>query len=221
MVARLWWKEARLFWPIAAFLAVVSVAAQWLVIYLLRQGGPDRRAAGPGPRLDLPLRVRGRRGEPCRRAREPHAAAARRASRRAVAALGGEVVVRRWARRCSWGYRCWPGMRTSRRIRGTMLRPRNAVVLGGLVALLQVLGWGLFWSAVCGQALTAAVLAVCSAGLMLPLLDPGLNFRLDPAAPWLTRSLAAWPRGASAFFLSGPALPAGRSSRGEPSTRSA
>ena len=56
-----------------------------------------------------------------------------------------------------------------------LLRPRNATVVAGALVLLQVLGWGFFWSAVCGHALTAAVLAVCSMGLTMPLFEIGLN----------------------------------------------
>ena len=40
MVARLWWKEARLFWPIAAFLVLVAELTQVLTVYYF---GPDAR----------------------------------------------------------------------------------------------------------------------------------------------------------------------------------
>ena len=53
----------------------------------------------------------------------------------------------------------------------------------GALVLLQVLGWGFFWSAICGHALTAAVLAVCSMGLTMPLFEIGLNYRLECGHP--------------------------------------
>ena len=37
MVARLWWKEARLFWPIAALLVLVAELAQVADGLLLRE----------------------------------------------------------------------------------------------------------------------------------------------------------------------------------------
>ena len=43
MVARLWWKDARQFWPIWVLLAVVGLAAQWLILHYVgenaRNGG--------------------------------------------------------------------------------------------------------------------------------------------------------------------------------------
>ena len=104
-------------------------------------------------------------------------------------------------------------MRTCTRIRSSPCRSRRVRVLGGLVALLQVVGWGLLWSAVCSQALTAAVLAVCSAGLVLPLLDPWLvsGSSRDGALVQLAIGMAAMLASAVLFIRSGP--PIGRSSR--------
>ena len=35
MLIRLWWKEARQFWPIWAFLALTALVVQWVVLYSL------------------------------------------------------------------------------------------------------------------------------------------------------------------------------------------
>ncbi len=47
MVARLWWKEARMFWPIWVFLVVVAVATQMLRCIHLRSARRSRPAFWP------------------------------------------------------------------------------------------------------------------------------------------------------------------------------
>src|ERR1700728_3847895 len=37
MYARLWWKDARQFWPIWVFLALAAAVMQWLLLYYLEQ----------------------------------------------------------------------------------------------------------------------------------------------------------------------------------------
>jgi len=78
------------------------------------------------------------------------------------------------------------------------------IVLAVVAVLLEVLGWGLFWSALSGNALIAAVLAMVSSAFGLVLIRGGRNpeaVDLVASAPWrLALALAAG--GASAAVVS-------------------
>ncbi len=205
MVARLWWKEARLFWPIAAFLVLVAELAQVLTVYYFE------RDARTGLLALMAF------GWTCLYAFA--VAAASLAGERENGTLwlldalpAGRGTV--WGAKISFalgstlalGLLLFALSAVSTQTWGT-LGPLNATVVTGALALFQVLGWGFFWSAVCSHALTAAVLAVCSMGLTMPLFEIGLNLRLDTGSQWLTQILlAAATVGASAFFFiqSGP-----------------
>ncbi len=58
MFARLWWKDARQFWPIWVLLAVVSLAARGYSCTMSARGdatasGPSRHSDGPSVRVRL------------------------------------------------------------------------------------------------------------------------------------------------------------------------
>jgi hypothetical protein len=206
MVARLWWKEARLIWPIAALLAVVSVAAQWLVIHYL---GKEARTGG------LPLLAL---GWTCLYGFSVASATLAGERENRTLLLLDSLPVARW--------RLWAAKSSfavgSTLVLGALLAGIGALytdsnrfasgeiaylILGGSLVLLQVLGWGLFWSAVCGSALTAAVLAVCSCGLMLPLFDSGVNLRFQSSTDTLAQigiATATMLGSALLFIRSGP-----------------
>ena len=55
------------------------------------------------------------------------------------------------------------------------------LTLGGVVILLEVLGWGLFMSSITSNAPTAAVLAICGVSLFTPLLTSAFgSYGSDP-----------------------------------------
>jgi hypothetical protein len=217
MLARLWWKEARLIWPIAAFLAIVSIAVQWLALYYL---GKDARTGGL---TILAL------GWTCLYAFAVASASLAGEQENRTLLLLDALPVERWR---LWAAKVSFAM-GSTLLLGALLAgyaylytdsteqmpvaAKRYPILGGLVILFQALGWGLFWSAASSQALTAAVLAVCSAGLVMPLLDVGLNLRLESAGDVLAALglVAATILGSAFLFIrSGPPnrplLPAGR-----------
>ncbi len=57
-------------------------------------------------------------------------------------------------------------------------------IFRGSVIVLDVLGWGLFWSALLRNALAAAALAVCTTGLAVPIVDTGLNLARPYGDEW-------------------------------------
>jgi hypothetical protein len=207
MLARLWWKEARLIWPIAAFLAVVSVAVQWLALSYL---GKDARTGGL---TILAL------GWTCLYAFAVASASLAGERENRTLLLLDALPVERW--------RLWAAKASfavgSTLLLGALLAgyaylytdsfkqmppgTTHFPIAGGLAVLLQVLGWGLFWSAACGQALTAAVLAVCSAGLAMSFLDVGVSFRIESVGDALAALgvVAATVLGSAFLFIrSGP-----------------
>lgn len=205
MVARLWWKEARLFWPIAALLVLLAELAQVLTVYCFghdaRTGVLAVMALGWACLYGFAVASASLAGE-----RENgtlwllDALPAGRGSVWAAKlsfALGSTVALGSFlVALSSFSTESWQ-----------LLPPRNASIILGSLALLQVLGWGFFSSAICGHALTAAVLAVCSMGLTMPLLEIGFDFGPDSDLRWLTQLLlAAATIGASAYFFikSGP-----------------
>jgi hypothetical protein len=207
MITRLWWKEARLIWPIAAFLAIVSVAVHWLAIYYL---GKDARAGG------LPILAL---GWTCLYAFAVASASLAGEQENRTLLLLDALPVERW--------RLWAA-KASFAVGSTLLLGALLVgyaslytdsfgqlpvgttrfpIVGGVGLILQALGWGLFWSAACSHALTAAALAVCSAGLVMPLLGIGLNLRIETVGDALAALglLAATVLGSAFLFIrSGP-----------------
>jgi len=205
MFARLWWKEARLFWPIAALLVLIAQLAQGLTVYYL---GTDART---GILAVMAF------GWTCLYAFAVAAASLAGEHENGTLLLLDALPAGRgsvWGAKISFALGSTVALGLSLLALASlstetweMLRPRSAAVVTGIAVLLQVLGWGFFWSAICAHALTAAVLAVCSVGLILPLLEIGLNYSVPPGTQSLTWFLLAVVlAGASAFFFirSGP-----------------
>ena len=153
MYARLWWKDARQFWPIWLVLLLAAAATQWLMLNFVRPFGAgsacsaSRPCCGrastrslPGPRL-LPASAR--------RARSP----ARRLARRPAGRLGRQVFIRTRDD-------CHPDLRSAAHggSEHRTLEPGTAsdgIDCGRLDArsCSVALGWGLFWSSILKTAL--------------------------------------------------------------------
>ncbi|MGC8638636.1 MAG: hypothetical protein ACP5XB_02020 [Isosphaeraceae bacterium] len=181
MVARLWWKEARMFWPIWAFLLVIAAAVQILVLHF---SGDEART---GALAVLALRWT------CLYAFAVAAASFAGERENRTLDLLDSLPIERW--------RLWT-TKTSFAFVTTLAF--GLVVLGlaaagtvkvefeaaarsfvpGVVIVLEVLGWGLFWSAFLGNALVTAALAVCATGLSFPILDAGFHPALPLSEQW-------------------------------------
>ena len=94
MYARLWWKDARQFWPIWVVLLLAAAATQWLMLIFVGRQVRLRRARHLGPGLGGPLRTGGRGRGFRRGARNGHASAARHLARRSAGRLGGQGLIR-------------------------------------------------------------------------------------------------------------------------------
>jgi hypothetical protein len=164
MIARLWWKDARQFWPIWGFLLAAAAGVQWVV---LRYGGPEVRS-GLLPVLAV--------GWACLYALAVGASAFAGEREGGTLALLDALPVARWV--------LWEGKVSFALVStlGLALALVGVAALGterwdagrygdapeaALVAsalLLEALGWGLLWSARSGSALNAAVWSiVCTA----------------------------------------------------------
>ena len=182
MVARLWWKDARQFWPIWVLLAVVGLAAQWLILHYVgenaRNGGLAVVALGWTCLYAFAIAASAFAGE--RENRTLH--------------LLDALPVDRW-----W---IWTGKVSfaivSTFALGILLFLVAALatdiwdrftpwwgLFSGAAILFVVLGCGLFWSAVMSNALLAAVLAVFTALLLVPALDGEMNLQLGREARFL------------------------------------
>jgi hypothetical protein len=190
MYARLWWKDARQFWPVWVFLVIAAAASQWLA---LRYVGPEARLGA------LPLMAL---GWTCLYAFAVGAAAfAGEKESRTLAFLDTLPVARGvlWRGKVSFAI-------VSTLALGAVLLAITSLatdrweaagnsgvvflVLAGVALLLEVVGWSLLCSALTTNALTAAVLAVCSALLFTPIilarLDEELtSFSRPMATPYL------------------------------------
>ncbi len=177
MLARLWWKDARQFWPIWVLLAVVGLAAQSLILHYAGE------KARNGELVFLAL------GWTCLYAFAVATAAFAGERENRTLHLLDALPVDRW--------RLWTGKVSfafvSTLLLGLVLflaaalttdkwvamEPWNAVFAGTAI-LIVVLGSSLFWSAVMTNALLAGVLGVFTALLMIPALDVGLRLKLVP-----------------------------------------
>jgi hypothetical protein len=196
MLARLWWKEARLFWPIAAFLAVVCVVAHWLAIYYY---GDDARS---GALIVMAF------GWTCLYGFAVAAASLAGERENRTLQWLDALPVARW--RLWWAKASFAIVSTL--ALGLVLSgyayiytktlgalPQTSIFVDALVLLLLVVGWGLFWSAICAQALWAAALAVCSAAFVAPFLDRWLSVPVDLH----TLKILQIPVGVAAMLASG------------------
>ena len=148
MYARLWWKDARQFWPIWLVLIVAAAFTQWMILAFVgrpaRFGGLGIAALALGQSLRARRRGRGLR----RGTRNGHAQAARLFTGRSIGRLGGESLI------CAGDI-----PRTHASISGHGCREHRAMEFSGfshaiysalfLCMIVPVsLGWGLFWSSV-------------------------------------------------------------------------
>ncbi len=196
MVARLWWKDARQFWPIWVLIAVLGLAAQALALHYFdeqaRNGQLAFMALGWTCLFGFAIAAAAFAGE--------------RENRTLI--LLDTLPVARW--------RLWAGKVSfafvSTLVLGLLLFLAAALatdkwqvvtpwwgILVGLAVLFVVLGCSFFWSAVLSNALLAAVLAVCTALLVVPVVDNGLSLRMADE----TRHLNELVLGAVSMVASG------------------
>ena len=159
MYARLWWKDARQFWPIWVFLALAAAVVQGLLLYYL---GQDARHGA----LGLSALI----------------CASLYAFATGAAAFAGEretgtlrlLDILPVDRRVVWAGKVSFALVTTLALTLMLLamaamstdhwKPRDPLDVGGAIFgmfVLVALGWGLFWSAILSNALTAAVIAIC------------------------------------------------------------
>ncbi len=196
MVARLWWKDARQFWPIWVLLAVFGLAAQWLALHYF-----DEKARS-GELAVAAL------GWTCLYAFAVAAAAFAGERENRTLNLLDALPVERW--------RLWTSKVSfafvSTLVLGLLLFLAAALatdkwqvvtpwwgILVGVSVLFVVLGCSFFWSAVMSNALLAAVLAVCTALLVVPVFDNGLSLRMEDE----TRRLYEFVLGVLCLIASG------------------
>ncbi len=176
MVARLWWKDARQFWPIWVLLAVIGLAAQWLALHYFgekaRSGELAVAALGWTCLYAFAIAAAAFAGE--------------RESRTLI--LLDALPVERWRvwmGKVSFAFVSTLGLGLLLLFAAALATDKWQVVtpwwgiLEGVAALLLVLGCGLFWSAVMSNTLLAAVLAVCTALPVVPAINDALNLNQD------------------------------------------
>ena len=182
MYARLWWKDARQFWAIWVFLAAAMAVIQALAVHYL---GEDARHGSLGY---LALTCA------CLYAFATGAAAFAGERETGTLTLLDSLAI---DRNVIWTAKSTFALATTLMLTfllfsiaafstnewkqlGSFVSPWDAV---GFAMMIPVaLGWGLLWSAVLSNALTAAVTAISATGLSLGLLAAGFERRLlDPA----------------------------------------
>jgi ABC-type transport system involved in multi-copper enzyme maturation permease subunit len=172
MVARLWWKDLRQFWPIWGLIALLALAVQPILVRFF----PDLVRSGELAGLAL--------GWTCLYAYAVAAAAfAGERENRTLAWLDAIPVDRKrvWAAKASFalastlalGLVLLAAAAVSTE-RWTSVRPVEGV-LTGLAVVLVVLGCGLLWSTVASNALLAAVLSIGTSLVAMPLLESWLR----------------------------------------------
>ncbi|WP_165069539.1 hypothetical protein [Paludisphaera rhizosphaerae] len=196
MFARLWWKEARQTWPVWAFLAVVGIAIQALIVGYAQGDGEPRGLAILAEVVTLIYVFL--------------IAAAVFAGERESSTLWilDALPVERlrlWAAKASFAFA------TALGLGGLLLI--SALALGGystywrdisgvaLLVGLVAMGWGLFWSSLLANAMTAAVLAMVSLSVtLLALVNLQTESGAIDAAPLLLL-VAALSTAASAWIF--------------------
>jgi len=209
MFARLWWKESRQFWPVWLFVAAAAAGTQWLAT---RVGGRDVREGALGVAAAGWAALYG-----CAAAATAFAGERETGTLRLLDAMPVGRP-RLWAAKASFALVTTLGLGAVLLISADAGTERWGLP-GGVVSvwfvaatvgalLLEVVGWGLFWSSFCGNALTAAALTVCSTLLLDPALW-GLSFfdysrTFDPVS-WRL-GLAAAAAGGSVWRVAGREL---------------
>ena len=174
MYTILWWKDARQFWPIWVFLALAAAVVQGLLLYYL---GQDARHGALGVSALI--------------------CASLYAFATGAAAFAGEqemgtlrlldiLPADRWV---VWGAKVSFALMTTLMLTLILLamaarihdrwNPQGSLsaweALGFAMTIPIALGWGLFWSAILSNALTAAVIAIFCTGVSLSLLMSRLD----------------------------------------------
>jgi len=158
MYARLWWKDVRQFWPIWVFLALAAVVIQGLLLHYL---GRDARQGVLGLSALLCASLYAFAAGAAAFAGEREAGTLRLLD---ILPVDRQVV---WAGKVSFALVTTLALALVLLAMAAMSTDRWTpqgslsfwVALGMVV--LVALGWGLFWSAVLSNALTAAVMAIC------------------------------------------------------------
>lgn len=173
MIARLWWKEARLFWPIWVFLGLTALAVQGGALYLF---GSDVRGGVLGV---FAL------GWACLYGCAAASAAIAGEREHQTLALLDRLGLDRaglWRGKASFAivstfalaavlFGCAALTTEHWETQGAGLA---LAVVGAVAVLLEVLGWGLFWSAALSNPLIAAILTLCSL-VVVPILTQHLD----------------------------------------------
>lgn len=195
MLARLWWKEARQFWPIWLFLVLLAVGCQWA---LLRFLGADARSGTLGALALAWTCLYG--------CAAGAAAIAGERENRTLTFLDTLGLSRPafWGGKASFAVLSTLGLGAvlfGIAALGTDRWETSGVGLGVVVAacavmLLEVVGWGLLWSSVVNNPLTAAILTL----FCLVIIPVAVEGSRDGSAPALV-SAAPWRLAVTAAAL--------------------
>ncbi len=186
MYARLWWKEARQFWPIWVFLIAAALVIQWLLLHF---AGDDSRQGILGSCALVYASLY---------ALAVGAAAFAGERETGTLTLLDTLPVDRgvvWAGKASFALVTSVALAVLLFAMAAMSTERwdpqnlNAILLFFGPFVLVALGCGLFWSAVLNNVLTAAVVATCSAGLGLTFLSAMVNISSPLLLTWLWQAL--------------------------------
>jgi hypothetical protein len=182
MLARLWWKETRLFWPLWLCVAVFAAATQWLLLKV----GVEEARIGMLSTVALGWTV-------LYAFAVSSAAFAGERETNTLVLLDVLPVSRSmlWRSKLGFALASTFGLALVLMLMasaGTVQRNADffgyeSILIGFGSLLIETVAWGLFWSAIAGDALTAAVLAVATVGAISALLSgPQLDVLL---AEWL------------------------------------
>ena len=153
MYARLWWKDARQFWPIWVVLLLAAAATQWMMLIFV--GRPARFGAlGISALLWASLYALAAGAAAFAGERETGTLrAARHLARRSAGRLGGQVLIR--TRDDPGPDRRAPGHGgcEHRTLESATSSHAVRMPLASCMFVLVALGWGLFWSSILNTAL--------------------------------------------------------------------
>lgn len=200
MLARLWWKEARRLWPIWVSLAAVAGAVQGLALWYV----------GPGP-WSGQLAFLAVAWAALYGFLVTAAAFAGEREDRTLTFLDTLPVGRGmlWSGKASFAVVSTFALAlVMLGLPATLTRDLHntgpaAFAFAAVAVLLEVIGWGLFWSSVSGSAVTAAVLAICSVGLVVALLLGQADFASFAHAAPFRLLIALATTAASALVVTG------------------
>ena len=173
MLARLWWKEFRLFWPVWLFITFCALAAQWLAVWYL----------GDGAKSGLLMLHAVGWAFLYATAVSASAFAAER-EQRTLRFLDTLPVARDflWRSKASFAIVTTlalgmvlllvAALSTDFSGKPTPFLPTVSWVsfFSCLVLLIETIGWGLFWSSILEGALSAAAMTVVAVGVVVPLM---------------------------------------------------